>query len=373
MSNLILYTESSNHVGGQELQAMMQLDTFRKMEFSVLLACRAGSEVEKQARAKNIPVHLVSFRNSYHFPSLWNIRQLILTRHPLFIVCHSGHDSNISALALKTLWHKPPLIRQKTYLTAKIKPFSTNYLADAVVVPSSGMKRAMVNGGCRDERITVVSPGFDFSAMTAQSQLPVPQNIARWLAAGSSPVIAQVGMLRSEKGHDTALSALAALKRAGYAFRYLIVGGGPLDDAIKAMIARYGLEDEVMMAGTIFPATALYTQVDLVLMPSRNESFGMALVEAMFFNVPVMASAVGGIPDVVRHQENGVLLPADDVEAWTASIADFLQHPDKYRQLAQRAAVDVVQRYSMASCTAKIINLANVPTDLTYAPSDFPL
>lgn len=373
MKGLILYTESSNRVGGQELQAMMQLDTFRKMGFSVLLACREGSEVEKYAREKNIPVHLVSFRNSYHIPSLLNMRRLILTCHPLFIVCHSGHDSNITAMALKTLWHKPPLIRQKTYLAGKIKPFSTNCLVDAVIVPSAGMKRTMVGGGCRNQQITVVSPGFDFSTLTTQSQQPIPASIQRWLMADTSPVIAQVGMLRAEKGHDTALNALAALKQSGHAFRYLIIGAGPLSAEIQKKIVHAGLEDNVMMAGAVFPVSALYPYIDLLLMPSRNEAFGMALVEAMYFSVPVMASDVGGIPDVVRHRENGVLLPVDDAEAWQKAIADFLHQPAAYQSLAQRAAIDVVQRYSMTSCVAKIISVANVHADTLYEPSNFPL
>ncbi|MFT8210272.1 MAG: glycosyltransferase [Symbiopectobacterium sp.] len=331
----------------------------KHLGFEVLLACRPDSEVATLAAEKHIPIYPITFRNSYHFPSLWRIRKLINEYHPLFIVSHSGHDANIAALATRLVWNKPTLVRQKTYLTSRIKPFSTNYLADQVIVPSSGMKRAMVAGGCRDEKIEVVAPGFDFAALYAQSEQALLVVLQRWLSADTSPVIAQVGMLRGEKGHDTALAALAALRQAGYVFRYLIVGDGPENKAIEATITRYGLQDNVMMAGKVFPASAIYRHADLVLMPSRNESFGMALVEAMFFNVPVMASAVGGIPDVIRHQENGVLLPCDDVAACQAAIADFLIHPEPYRQRARHASDDVVLRYSIDACVKKIISLAH--------------
>lgn len=359
MRKRILYTESSKYVGGQELQAMMQLHALQHMGFEVLLACRPKSEVATLAAEKHIPIYPITFRNSYHFPSLWRFRQLINAYHPLFVVSHSGHDANIAALATKLVWNKPTLVRQKTYLTSRIKPFSTNYLADQVVVPSSGMKRAMVAGGCRDEKIKVVAPGFDFATLNSQSEQALPAALQCWLRAGSSPVIAQVGMLRGEKGHDTALAALAALKQAGYAFRYLIVGDGPENKTIEALVVRYGLQDNVMMAGKVFPASAVYRHADLVLMPSRNESFGMALVEAMFFNVPVMASDVGGIPDVIRHQENGVLLPCDNVDAWQTAIADFLTRPEHYRQMAHYASNDVVLRYSIDTCVRKIIALVH--------------
>ncbi|WP_291971116.1 glycosyltransferase [Candidatus Symbiopectobacterium sp.] len=358
MRKRILYTESSKHVGGQELQAMMQLQALQHLGFEVLLACRPESEVATLAAEKHIPIYPITFRNSYHFPSLWRFRQLINEYHPLFVVSHSGHDANIAALATKLTWNKPTLVRQKTYLTSRIKPFSTNYLADQVVVPSSGMKRAMVAGGCRDEKIEVVAPGFDFATLHAQSERPLPVSVQCWLEAGTSPVIVQVGMLRGEKGHDTALAAFAALKQSGHAFRYLIVGDGPEYKVINAMIARYGLQDNVLMAGKLFPAAAVYRHADLVLMPSRNESFGMALVEAMYFGVPVMASDVGGIPDVIRHQENGVLLPCDDVAAWQNAIADFLMHPAPYRQSARHASDDVMLRYSIDACVKKIIALS---------------
>lgn len=358
MRKRILYTESSTHVGGQELQAMMQLHALQHLGFEVLLACRPESDVATLAAERHIPIYPITFRNSYHLPSLWRVRQLINEYHPVFIVSHSGHDANISALATKLVWNKPTLVRQKTYLTSRIKPFSTNYLADQVVVPSSGMKRAMVAGGCRDGKIDVVAPGFDFATLHAQSEQPLPAVLHCWLEASTSPVIVQVGMLRGEKGHDTALAALAALKQAGHAFRYLIVGDGPECKVINATIARYGLQDNVMMAGKLFPVAAVYRHADLVLMPSRNESFGMALVEAMFFGVPVMASDVGGIPDVIRHQENGVLLPCDDITAWQDAIADFLMNPEPYRQRASHAYDEVVLRYSIEACVKKIIALA---------------
>lgn len=113
MRKRILYTESSKHVGGQELQAMMQLHALQYMGFDVLLACRAESEVATLAAEKHIPIYPITFRNSYHLPSLWRIRQLIHAYNPLFIVSHSGHDANIAALATKLMWNRPTLVRQK--------------------------------------------------------------------------------------------------------------------------------------------------------------------------------------------------------------------------------------------------------------------
>ncbi|MGL9736275.1 MAG: glycosyltransferase [Symbiopectobacterium sp.] len=135
------------------------------------------------------------------------------------------------------------------------------------------MKRAMVGVGYRDEKIEVIAPGFDFATLHAQSERASPVSVQCWLEASTSPVIVQVGMLRGEKGHDTALAALAALKQSGHGFRYLIVGDGPECKVINAMIARNGLQDNVMMADKLFPAAAVYRHADLV-MPSRNESFG---------------------------------------------------------------------------------------------------
>ncbi|TOF02668.1 glycosyl transferase, partial [Vibrio parahaemolyticus] len=83
-----------------------------------------------------------------------------------------------------------------------------------------------------------------------------------------------------------------------------------------------------LMCGLLSPVAPVYRRASLMVMPSRNEAFGMAIVEATVCGVPVMASWVGGIPSVIQHGYNGTLLPPDDRAAWENALTSFLDEPE---------------------------------------------
>lgn len=359
----ILYTESSPNMGGQEMQALTQMQAFREQGHAVVLACRKYSKISFNAERLGIPVCYIPFRNSLHLPSVYRLLQFMHRFSPDMVICHSGHDSNtvgIARLVLSVTRRPPRVIRQKTYLTGKIKPFSLNYLNDVLIVPGHDIRDRLVQAGCSSEKITVIAPGFNFKRMCREAEGPLPAHIRSWLKlSGDAPVIVQVGMLRPEKGHDFMLKVLAQLKVKGRAFRYLIVGSGSpeAERAIGAEITALKLWDRVYMTGSVYPVMPVYRQADLVVMPSRKETFGMVVVEASSLGVPVFASQVGGLPDIIRHGVSGILLPVDSPDEWRAAMCDFLDNPDCYRRLAVRARVDVEARFTIHRVVADIVAL----------------
>ncbi|EJY0731611.1 glycosyltransferase family 4 protein, partial [Salmonella enterica] len=219
----ILFTESSPNIGGQELQALAQMDALRRKGHCVLLACRDKSKIASEARRRKIEVIFVPFRNSLHIPSILKLLRVIRDFRPHLVICHSGHDSNIVGLARLFIWRiRFRIIRQKTYLTRKTKSFSLNYFCDEVIVPGTSMRTHLIQEGVLT-RITIVPPGFYFQKLREDSRVPLPIHVQTWLASGRDvPVIVQVGMLRPEKGHEFMLKLLFRLKREGREFRWLV-------------------------------------------------------------------------------------------------------------------------------------------------------
>lgn len=346
----ILFTESSPNIGGQELQALAQMDALRRKGHSVLLVCRDKSKIAAEAERRKIEVIFVPFRNSLHIPSVLKLLRIIRDFRPHLVVCHSGHDSN--TVGLTRLFIRRPrfrILRQKTYLTRKTKSFSLNYFCDEVIVPGTAMRTHLIQEGVRT-RITIVPPGFYFQKLREDSCIPLPLHVQNWLASGKDvPVIVQVGMLRPEKGHEFMLKLLSRLKQEGRAFRWLVVGGGcPESEArLQSQVDNLGMQNDVLIAGNVFPASPVYRIASLLVMPSENESFGMALAEASAFSVPVLASQVGGIPDVIQHNRTGTLLPAGDASAWIHALNDFFNYPERFYKMACQARVDVENRFDI--------------------------
>lgn len=359
----ILFTESSPNIGGQELQALAQMDALRRKGHCVLLACRDKSKIASEARRRKIEVIFVPFRNSLHVPSILKLFRIMRDFRPHLVICHSGHDSNIVGLTRLFIWRSRfRIIRQKTYLTRKTKSFSLNYFCDEVIVPGTSMRKHLIQEGVRT-RITIVPPGFYFQKLREDSLVPLPLHVQTWLASGRDvPVIVQVGMLRHEKGHEFMLKLLSSLKQEGREFRWLIVGGGcPESEArLQSQVDNLGMHNNVLIAGNVFPASPVYQIASLLVMPSENESFGMVLAEASAFSVPVLASQVGGIPDVIQHNRTGTLLPVGDASAWIHALNDFFNYPERFYQMACQARVDVENRFDINRTVLKILALSNI-------------
>lgn len=359
----ILFTESSPNIGGQELQALAQMDALRRKGHCVLLACRDKSKIASEARRRKIEVIFVPFRNSLHIPSILKLFRIMRDFRPHLVICHSGHDSNIVGLTRLFIWRiRFRIIRQKTYLTRKTKSFSLNYFCDEVIVPGTSMRKHLIQEGVRT-RITIVPPGFYFQKLREDSRVPLPLHVQTWLASGrDEPVIVQVGMLRPEKGHEFMLKLLSSLKQEGREFRWLIVGGGcPESEArLQSQVDNLGMHNNVLIAGNVFPASPVYQIASLLVMPSENESFGMVLAEASAFSVPVLASQVGGIPDVIQHNRTGTLLPVGDASAWIHALNDFFNYPERFYQMACQARVDVENRFDINRTVLNILALRNI-------------
>ncbi|MCC8283413.1 glycosyltransferase family 4 protein [Escherichia fergusonii] len=358
----ILFTESSPHIGGQELQTVAQMVAIRKKGHSVLLVCREKSKIASEAKKQNIDVIFVPFKNSLHISSVVKLLGICQRFRPHVVICHSGHDSNIVGLTRLLCWKdRFRIIRQKTYLTKRTKNFSLNYLCDDIIVPGEATRKHLMHCGVRTN-ITIVPPGFDFDKIYEESHSPVPPHIKAWLAdSGEGPVIVQIGMLRPEKGHEFMLNLLFRLKKEGRKFRWLVVGSGSVENErrLRAIVDDLDMHDNVLISGGIFPVSSIYKIANLIVMPSENESFGMVAAEASVFSIPVFANHVGGLPDVIQHNRTGTLLPAGDMQVWRSALNDFFERPEHFCQMAHQAKYDVANRFDINKTVSIIPGFAS--------------
>jgi glycosyltransferase involved in cell wall biosynthesis len=359
MSDWVLFTESSDNVGGQELQLMQQMRQMQQHGLRTMLACRPGGRVEQAALQQGLSVLPVRFRNSLHLPSIAILRHWISRHQPRLAICHSGHDSNNLAIAARLVWRRPFLLRSRTYQPGKPSAWSYNRLVDATMVPSHYLRDSLLqNPAIHPDRIHVVYPGIDFTGLDAAVGLAVPAHIASWLAVSAAPVLLHAAMLRGEKGHLTILQAMHLLRDSHPHWRYLVAGDGVARQLIEAEIQRLGLAERVLLAGVVTPVAPLYRHADLLLMPSTYEPLGMSQIEALALQCPVLASNTGGIPETVADGHTGMLVEAGNAQAWATAIAAALDSMPQQGQMAAAGARDVRQRFAPDSNLQQIMALS---------------
>jgi glycosyltransferase involved in cell wall biosynthesis len=159
--------------------------------------------------------------------------------------------------------------------------------------------------------------------------------------------IVTVGRLQAPKDALTLVRALAELPRGAY--EAVIVGGGPDRPALESEVRRLGLDSVVDLAGARTDVAELLAASDLFVLSSRSEGLPLSVLEAMAAGLPVVASSVGGIPELVLEGETGFLVPPGDPQRLAGAIERLLDDPPLRRRLGAAGRTRVQERFNLAS------------------------
>lgn len=205
--------------------------------------------------------------------------------------------------------------------------------AQAIVANSSAAKTQLEREGVPAARIHVIPNGVTIQRLAAPAARPVR-------------TILTVANLRPEKAHDVLLRAAAMLAPTRPELRVVFAGDGPRDAELRALAATLGLADRVEFLGHVDDVPSLLARAGAFVLPSRSEAFPNAAMEAMAAGLPVVASAVGGLLDLVDHGRTGLLVPVDDAGAFAAAIDQLMADPARAARIGAAAREDVMNRYS---------------------------
>lgn len=360
-AQLIIFTDSSMNIGGQELQALQQMRSLSQASFETLLLCKPRSAIAKRAKDDGIAVQEIRFRNAFHLPSFVKVIRIIRDKKPSALICHGSHDALICALAAKwtALFYSQytAIFRIKTFQHGYPLSFAYNHLFTATLTPSAYLRsKLLINSAIDPKKIKVLYPGIDFSRL-AKNDDPLPIHLQEWLTRHPGPVIAHGAILRGEKGHSILLRALFEVKKTHPDIRYVIAGEGQDKPLLERMIGELGLEENVFLAGLLQNIAPLLKVSDIAVLPSLVEPLGMFQIEAQYLGVPTIASDAGGIPETIVHQKTGLIAKAGHVQQWADAIVWTLNHSDEANQFAKAGREFVFVKFSLESNITQFIEL----------------
>jgi N-acetyl-alpha-D-glucosaminyl L-malate synthase BshA len=168
--------------------------------------------------------------------------------------------------------------------------------------------------------------------------------LRRQLANGADAIVMHVSNFRPVKRVDRVLEAFVRIRECVNA-RLVMVGNGPDRAALERSVANQGLSDAVEFAGERHDLVAMLSCADLFLLTSAQESFGMAALEAMACGTPVVASDVGGLPEVIDDGRTGFLCEQDDIGAMAGRGVELLSDKALHQRIAAAAEIEVRTRF----------------------------
>ncbi|MGY1831682.1 glycosyltransferase [Geodermatophilus sp. SYSU D01180] len=253
-----------------------------------------------------------------------------------------------TVLAATTLWHTPVVAVEHLPMPSpgpridRIVRFTARRL-DAVVGVSEGSARRL-------ERFVGLPRG---AARVVRNGVPEPGTGRPVAAPPGRLVVGAVGRLDPQKGFDVLVRAVAGLPDLHLA----LVGDGPERAALETLVTELGLQERVTMTGWSNEVPALLPSFDVLAVPSRWEGLPLVVLEAMLAGIPVVATPVGGVPDAVRHEQTGLLVPVDDAAELTAALDRLITDPSLRRRLAAAAADDARRHFTVEAMVRSYVAL----------------
>ena len=224
----------------------------------------------------------------------------------------------------------------------------------SIVAISDEMRAQVVRDGMKPARVVTIENGIDLQRFAAaQNVAPARQDFG--IPAGAR-VIGAVGRLSEEKGHTVLLAAAKSLVAEFPDLCFMLVGDGPEREKLMQEVAALGLQKHVIFAGVCSDIPKALAVMDIFVLPSLTEGLPMALLEAMAAKKPIIATAVGSIPRVIRNQENGVIVPPRDAPALSQALKILLNHRSNALRFADGAFKDVLS-FSAATMGKKYVKL----------------
>ncbi len=363
----ILDLRDTHEIGGPGKTILESFRAIDQERFSLHLGVfrslqeREDTPFLAAARAIGMPIHEVRGGSPYD-PR--QIRQLTrLVRDGGFDIVHAHEAVSDVLTYVMSFLHRVPIVstahgwiansRKGHVMVALDKKVLSRF--DRVIAVSHKMRRDLLAAGVPDDKVTLLHNAI------------VLENYQRTTGAGAlealighrppGPVMVSIGRLSVEKGHADLIAALAMVAAQGQHITTVLAGDGPARADLEASIRAAGLQDWVHLPGYIDRPARLLQDADLMVLPSHTEGLPNAALEALAMDVPVLATAVGGTPEVITDGETGRLVPARDPAALAAGILDFLAQPARWRDWARRGRQTVTDQFDFKARTRKLEGL----------------
>ena len=327
------------------------------------IVCPEGGALAKRAASEGQEVIALGTSGS--------LRRLLRDEHFEIVHAHDATAQTISFRASLGLPVRRVASRQVAFTPRhpRLHRWKYSLTCDRVIANSQSVRQVLLTAGVPDSQIEVIPPGIEIPRELASPAIRAKAR-ARWNFSSDEFVIGHAAAFTHEKGQDVALEAALLLATKLPSARMLLAGDGPERSRPGMVDLAHRASAIAQLPGFIEDLDEFYATLDLYIMPSRSEGWGLTALRAMAFGLPVIASNTGGLPELVEHENTGWLVTPDSPGALAAAITDAASDPKRLcefgRNARERAAQFSIQR-TVDQTERLYLRLLATPTALSPA------
>ena len=328
----VLHVIGGGEIGGAEKHVLTLLKNMDRSLFNPMLLCLCSGPFRILAEDNGVQSWEIPMRHKLDYAKIKDVCDFI-SSHDVHIVHTHGVRANMIARKAASLCHVKIITTFHSMLRYDYRRFYQYWLARILIAPgrnltnryiavSAAVARDMVSLGIPAEEIETIYNALEMENFPSGldrddlvSELSLPQDIL---------VVGTVARLHKVKGHIYLVRAAAQLVKEIDNIYFVFVGEGDERDSIQQEIAKLGLEEKIRLIGYKHDAARYCSGFDIFCLPSLMEGMGLSILEAMHYGIPVVATNVGGIGEIITDGKNGLLVLPRDPEALVSGIRSLI-------------------------------------------------
>jgi glycosyltransferase involved in cell wall biosynthesis len=354
----ILHTNFLHGWGGQSNRVLNDSRALAGEGHAVTIAAPGDSELVRRARAEGFAVEdSMRFARGLRPLTFWRdlrrMRHLIESGRFDLIHAHGSQDSWVVALANRP--KRLPVARTKHNVFPMADHFANRWLygrafdriicISEAIVEQCAAKRYIDRG-----RLPLIHSAIDLDRYAQPDRAGVERRRAEWRGRR---VVAVIGRLRDEKGHRFLFEAIARLRARFPNVLLVVAGDGSLRQEFEQRVAALGIGDHVRFLGFRTDVPEILAAADIFALPSLSEGLGTAAIEAAAAGRPIVASRVGGLPDIIHNGETGRLVEPGDARTLADALADLLADPSRASEMGRAACAHAFAHFTLSVLAEK--------------------
>ncbi len=364
----ILYPIIDGQVTGGNIVCLHLIEAALNQGWDVLVNSPSQGRFCDIIREKGVEVYHLDTTRSFNWLSAAKMAQLIKKEQISLVHAHAPFAGSIISSLAGKLAGVPVIIHAHLQDTLSSNFFIRSYqymmnywisrkCCDAIIAVSYQVKDALISEDFDSGKFHVVHNGTPINNQEIDSNIRSELNILEDI-----PVVIHIGRLCKSKGQHILLKAAANLHQLGQEAVYLIVGkdleqDGAYFQYLKEMACELGIDKLVRFLGHRSDIPQLLALSDLLVLPSYTEGLPLVILEAMAAGLAVVATPVGGIPEVLIHQETGLLIPVEDVQALGNAILKLLQNPHIKNEMGNKGLEMVNKDFSVEKMCRQVFDI----------------
>lgn len=354
----VLHISSEPEWRGGEQQLAYLVDELYKNNVQQWVLCLDDSSLNNYCQKKRIPYYTYSTGLLYQFSAAKQVKE-ICTKHRIDLVhIHDSHAHNFAVLAADLFFNPTRLV-----LSRKVEfPISNNWFSKykynhkkikKIICVSDAVKNVLANDIRNKLKLCTIYDCVDLVSFTGgrSGVLRKQYNIGE-----NELIIGNIAALTTEKDHITFINTAEILINKGVQARHIIIGTGNEKEALESIVKQKGLSDKIIFHGFASDVPVVLRDFDIFLFTSKKEGLGSILLAAFAARVAVVTTNAGGIPELVKNNETGLIAPAGDAQKLSENIIFIVESPALKEKLLANAYT-FVQQFSKEKISKQVLEI----------------